>query len=223
MLKKLFVSLFLISALFQITGEFLNNEVLIFIFKPLLMPFLLLWYLCNTKKHRTRISIVIALVFSLLGDIFLLFVAQNEIFFLLGLGAFLIAQFSYIFTFNKDSKKGKLPKHFTLKAASIFTLYIGILFLNIHHNLNEFLIPVVVYATVVGLMGVTATFRYKSVSKISFNQVLLGAALFIISDTFIALNKFLYAGQLAFASVIIMSFYIIGQYFIVKGLLIKSK
>jgi uncharacterized membrane protein YhhN len=166
---------------------------------------------------------IIALIFSFFGDTFLLFVFKNENFFLLGLGSFLVAQLSYVYTFYKDKQKNKLPLGFTIGLSIFFCLYIGILFFKIYPNLNEFLIPVIIYAAAVGLMGITAAFRYNSVDKTSFNHVFLGAFLFIISDTFIALDKFLYKEQLPFASLIIMSLYIVGQYFIVKGILIKNK
>ena len=223
MLKQLFLYLFIISSILQITGEILQNDTLIFLFKPLLMPFLLLWYLYSSKKYQIRTSIIIALVFSFFGDTFLLFVYQNELFFLLGLGSFLVAQLSYVFAFNRDKKRGKLPKNYIIGVSSFFFLYIATLFFNIYPNLNEFLIPVIVYTLAVGLMGITAAFRYNSVKKPSFHQVFLGAFLFIISDTFIALDKFLYNSHLTFASLIIMSLYIVGQYFIVKGILIMKK
>jgi hypothetical protein len=44
-----------------------------------------------------------------------------------------------------------------------------------------------------------------------------GALLFMLSDSIIAVNKFLYQGELAFAGVGIMLLYISGQYFIAKG------
>ena len=223
MLKQLFLYLFIISSILQVSGEILQNEILIFTFKPLLMPFLLLWYLYSSRKHEIRTSIIIALIFSFFGDTFLLFVFKNEIFFLLGLGSFLIAQLSYVYTFYKDKQGKKLSLSFIILTTSFFLLYTGILFFKIYPNLNEFLIPVIVYASAVGLMGITAAFRYQSVNKTSFNQVFIGAFLFIISDTFIALDKFLYNGGLAFASLIIMSLYILGQYFIVKGILMIKK
>lgn len=223
MLKQLFLYLFIISSIFQISGEILQNEILIFTFKPLLMPFLLLWYLYRSRKHEIRTSMIITLIFSFFGDTFLLFVFKNEIFFLLGLGSFLIAQLSYVYTFYKDKQDKQLSLSFIILTTSFFLLYIGVLFFKIYPNLNEFLIPVIVYASAVGLMGITAAFRYQSVNKTSFNQVFIGAFLFIISDTFIALDKFLYNGGLAFASLIIMSLYILGQYFIVKGILMKKK
>ena len=66
-------------------------------------------------------------------------------------------------------------------------------------------------------MGVSAVLRYRSVSFNSYIKTLFGAFLFIISDTLIALDKFLYNENLTYASVFIMTLYIAGQYLIIKG------
>lgn len=223
MSKQILLILFFITAVLQVTGEILQNEVLIFVFKPLLMPLLLTWYLLKSTPLKRKVSLIIALIFSFFGDTFLLFVYKNELFFLLGLGSFLVAQLAYVYTFNKERLKHQLPSGYIALIALFFTFYIGILFYSISENLNDFLIPVIIYASAVGLMGITAAFRFNSVDKNSFIQVFLGAFLFVVSDTFIALDKFLYNGQLAYASVIIMTLYIIGQFFIIKGSLLHNE
>ena len=61
------------------------------IFKPLIITsaYRLFWF--ATKKYNTGIAkwILFALFFSLAGDVLLMFQAKKEIFFLLGLSAFL--------------------------------------------------------------------------------------------------------------------------------------
>lgn len=219
MLRQAFLFLFFLTSILQVTGEVIQNDFLIFVFKPLLMPLLLLWYINSSEKTTRNKNIITALIFSFLGDTFLLFVYRNELFFLLGLGSFLIAQLAYVYTFNKDRIKHRLPSGYIALVLLFFLFYIGLLFYSISGNLNDFLIPVIVYASAVGLMGITAAFRYQSVNNSSFLQVFLGAFLFVVSDTFIALDKFLYFGKLPHASVIIMTLYIIGQFFIVRGTL----
>lgn len=203
----------------QVTGEVIESTTLTFLFKPLLMPLLLLWYLYSIEKKALKKGLVIALIFSFFGDTFLLFVYRNEAFFLLGLGSFLVAQLSYVYLFFKDKQKGKLPLGFAIGSLSFFSFFVGLLLLVIYDDLNDLLLPVIVYAIAVGLMGVAASFRYQSVNNTSFIYVFLGAFLFVISDTVIALNKFLFNGQMLLSGFIIMSLYITGQYFIVKGII----
>ena len=214
--KQLFLLvLFIIFSVLEIAGELFQNNWLTFIFKPLLIPSLYLVYFFQEKTVEKWIQI--ALLFSFLGDTLLLFSPQNELFFLLGLGAFLIAQSSYVYVFNKDRIKKRFPKKLIAFVLLFFLLGIGTLFYFILPTLGDFTIPVIIYATAVAAMGIFATLRFKSVSSSSYNFTLIGALLFIVSDTFIALDKFLFNENLAYASVIIMTLYILGQYLIVRG------
>ena len=222
MLPKITLIIFFIAASLELSGVMLKLEWLVLLSKPLLMPALLIWAVAESRfqKNKLRFSITIALIFSFLGDTFLLFDANNELFFLLGLGSFLVAQTAYAFTFFKDIRK---PTPFSLAYLFVviaFVLaYVSIFFYNLFSSLGGMAIPVFVYAIAVGSMGLMAALRFKSVSNKSFYLVLLGAVLFILSDTFIALDKFLFEGQLPFASIIIMSTYIVAQFLIVKGLI----
>ena len=222
MLPKITFIIFFIVAVLELAGVALKLEWLVLLSKPLLMPALLMWAIAESsfQRRKLRVSIVVALIFSFLGDTFLLFDAKDEIYFLLGLGSFLVAQTAYAFTFFKDTRK-PLPFSSAYLFAVIILLsaYVGIFFYNLHSSLGGMAIPVFIYAIAVGSMGMMAALRYKSVSSKSFYLVLLGAALFILSDTFIALDKFLFEGQLPFASIIIMSTYIVAQFLIVKGLI----
>jgi len=55
----------------------------------------------------------------------------------------------------------------------------------------------------------------------SFQLVVLGAALFIISDSILAINRF--SHTIPFSGVAVMSTYIIAQWLIVNGLLQHKK
>ncbi len=213
--KQIAIILYILFSLFEIIGELEQNNVLTFVFKPLLMPTLLTFYYFQTLNKEK--SILLALFFSFLGDTFLLFTQQSEIYFLLGLGSFLVTQSAYVYTFYKDKKDGGFPSKYKAPVILFFLLGFGTLFYFIFPALGEFTIPVLVYASVVSLMGMLAVFRYNSVLLNNYLITLLGVFLFMISDTFIALDKFLYNGKLPYASALIMLLYIAGQYWIIKG------
>ncbi len=223
MKQNLILTLFFIIAALEILGEVIGMRIFVLFFKPLLMPFLLAWYISTNRANNKTLqkSMIAALIFSFLGDTLLLFVAQNEVFFLLGLGAFLIAQLSYTYVFNNDRAKNKLTLPYTSLIFIISSLYILFLFLNIYENLKEFTIPVAIYTIAVSLMGITAALRLNSVNNKSYRLTFIGAVLFVLSDTIIAIDKFSYNGLLPYASVMIMSLYIAGQYLIVKGMMKK--
>lgn len=222
MLPKITLLIFFIVVSLELTGVVLKLEWLTLFSKPLLMPALLAWAIAESRFHKVklRVSIIIALTFSFLGDTFLLFDANDEIFFLLGLGSFLVAQTAYAFTFFKDIHKPiPFSSAYQFAVIAFVVAYVSIFFYKLFSSLGEMAIPVFIYAIAVGSMGMMAALRFKSVPSKSFSLVLLGAVLFIISDTFIALDKFIFDGQLPFASMIIMSTYIIAQFLIVKGLI----
>lgn len=183
--------------------------------KPSLLTVLIVYFYFNSKNltSRTKITTLIALVFSLMGDIFLMFVDLSPNFFMLGLVSFLLAHVFYIVIFWKQRNTKTNP----VGLIAILIMYaIGLLYL-LKNSLGDLLIPVIFYIVVILAMVIAAFLRRGKVSKISFFLVFLGAILFVISDSILALNKFYM--PLRFSSISIMLTYALAQYFIVMGLL----
>lgn len=99
----------------------------------------------------------------------------------------------------------------------VLTLYAFGLFYLLKDGLGNMLIPVFVYMIVILMMAITAFLRQQKVFKKSFILVFIGAILFIISDSILALNKFYM--PVRFSSVSIMLTYAVAQFFIVMGFL----
>lgn len=70
-----------------------------FITKPLLMPLLALAVYADSPGSKQRNIILIAILFSFLGDTFLLFDYKNPLYFIFGLVSFLITHILYIIYF----------------------------------------------------------------------------------------------------------------------------
>ncbi len=207
-----------------------NNAILLFVTKPLLMPILMLWAFLFSKENSVTPSkiLLLALLFSLFGDIFLMLMPFTQSLFIFGLGSFLIAHAFYIILFNKlphcintrTSNKNVLM----LLACLIFgTLLIGFLYVQKSPAFLSMQIPVIVYACVILTMLLSA-FSYYQKSQKSGIWILMGALLFVLSDTTIALSKFspIFADNTILARTIIMSFYGIAQFMIVKGSLLST-
>ena len=191
----------------------------VYVFKPLIMLSLLFW---NRDYLQTHLWLWIGMWFGLGGDVFLMFGGANM--FMAGLGSFLVMQVFYIVAFQKtlSSAGKKYLKVNWWKLVIPFALY-GLIFLTILHTTmvlspkNQGLwIPVVAYSICLCSMGVAAAFRIKSVSSASFNWVLVGAILFILSDSGIALNKFL--SPFEASTLFVMSTYAAAQWLIVWGI-----
>jgi uncharacterized membrane protein YhhN len=105
-----------------------------------------------------------------------------EMSFMLGLGLFLIAHIMFIITFSRDLKaqKSRIP------IVTILAAYAVVMAFVLTPKLGEMAIPVYVYLTAITLMGVFAALR---ASKNKFT--LYGAISFIVSDSLLAINKFM--------------------------------
>ena len=190
-----------------------------FIFKPLLMPILAWFYYLNISKSPMALFdklILVALFFSWWGDVFLMFETRGEIFFLLGLAAFLLAHLAYLWAFKISYR---LPEISYLKKRPLlilpFVLLVVLFIYLVKTNLKEMFVPVVFYASVIAAMALMALSRFQNVPVKSFQLVFAGALIFIASDLLIGLNKFYKA--IPYAGMWIMTLYCLGQYLIVWG------
>jgi len=211
LLKVLF---FVTTLLVILSGLSSNSSWLNLIFKPLLMPLLALYFLSQKSNHKKQI--LLALFFSWLGDLFLMFQHQKEIFFMLGLLSFLIAHIWYIVAFWMGKTGG--DNIFKQKPwLFILILSYQVLFLLLlYPKLGDLFLPVAIYATVICAMLAFSIWRLGHVNTQSFWLTFVGAFLFVLSDTTIAINKFLMPFSLAYPIIILL--YCLGQYLIVRGI-----
>ncbi len=163
-----------------------------YLVKPCIMISLILWFWTKTKNIPSIVKgpFTCALIFCLLGDIFLMF--DGKIFFLLGLGAFLIGHLGYVWTYSlemnpKDIRWGK-----SLIPLIILVVFNALLLVVIFSKLKDMTIPVLVYMAVISLMALMGYLRQGHVNALSFCLVLSGVILFVLSDASIALAKFAY-------------------------------
>ncbi|WBX70432.1 lysoplasmalogenase [Tenacibaculum retecalamus] len=214
-LKIIIASLvFLLVAIIDVYAVVVQNKNLEIIFKPLLMTTLVIVYLLSVKK--ANFWFVSALFFSFWGDVFLL---DKINYFVFGLASFLIAHIMYIKMTSQFLKKQFFTK--VIRAAIIFiTLFTGVLFL-IKDNLGEMLVPVIVYGIAISAFGTCALLNYQQDKTIANLWLLLGAILFIASDSLIALNNFYQPTHLF--NVLIIVLYVVSQYLIVNSMLKHNK
>ncbi len=205
---------FLLVAFTDIYAVIMQNKPIEILFKPLLMSTLVAVYLLSVKKPN--FWLVSGLFFSFLGDVFLL---DKTNYFVFGLASFLIAHAMYIKMTSKFLKKPSFSK--IIKAVIPFViLFSGILFL-IKDNLGEMLLPVIVYGLTISVFGTCALLNYQQEKSTVNTWLLLGALLFITSDSLIALNNF-YTPKRLF-DILIIILYTVSQYLIVKAVVAKSE
>ena len=228
MKAKFILHIIFIVFFFDLIGEllwtFYDFPFLVYSFKPLLMLLMMFWYAKSSTKPLK--ILLYALFFSFLGDVFLMFLQLSEHFFLSVLSAFLVTHILYIIIFVKyvdQEKKSILRRrpHLMLPFVLYGLSLISYLYSIATPKFIEMQIPVIVYASVIMVMVITAIARYEKVPQKSFSWVLVGALLFMFSDTLIALNNFSsFFDEIKYvARISIMILYFFGQFLIVKGLL----
>ena len=219
-MKNIWKSIFIAVSVIQLAALIFNWPTLVFATKPLLMPALAAWLLAETRPGRfLRGAWLAGLAFSTLGDVLLMMKAEGkgEIFFILGLGAFLLAHVFYIggLWFLLNGKKGFLRLN-PLWAAP-FVLYLlallGWLWPGIPAGLH---LPVGAYGIVITTMALSVMQLRTHIPNPVFGIMMLGAAMFVLSDSLLAMGKF---GGVATGSISIMATYIIGQALLAQGVM----
>ncbi len=215
MKKTLWIILFLFVLFANLIAIYLNSETLRFISKPLLMPVLVAYLLTQTRSVSSNLKTwnILALFFSWIGDILLMFEETKPIFFLLGLSAFLIAQVFYIIFFHNIRMREYIRGNALLLLLVI--VYYSILVSVLSPYLGDLRLPVRIYGVVLSFMLMLAMHPMLGKNKRAGVWMMLGAILFVTSDSLLAFNKFLTAFN--YAGIIIMLTYGLAQLFITEG------
>lgn len=217
MKNKAVLSIFLGFSFFYLAITVLNQEELAQYLKPFLLPILLVAvYLSD--KFKTKSLLLTALTFSWIGDIVLLFANKGEIYFIIGLVAFLISHVFYIVLFSKQTISTSISNKISFGAGiGLILLYFFGMINTLGPKLGPLTVPVIVYAIVISSMlyfALKGSYQWKT---IPYQSVLIGAILFIASDSILAFNKFYQ--PIPYASFLIMITYLSAQYGIVWGIL----
>ncbi|WP_296312833.1 lysoplasmalogenase [Winogradskyella sp. UBA3174] len=215
-IEKQFSILFFIIVLIEIlTGSTETLKTAHYIAKPAIVISLIFLFINRSKSLSKPIKnlTISALVFSLIGDVLLLFVDKSEHFFTIGLIAFLLAHVMYIILFLKHRNKENSPYGFII----LILVYGASLFYFLKDGLGTMLIPVAVYMIVILTMATTAYLRKNNVNIVSYGLVFLGALLFMASDSILALNKFNHT--IPWSNISIIVTYALAQYLIIIGIL----
>lgn len=201
MKRVLLLLLIIVLILDQVIIGFELSSNFRFFTKPLLIPILISYYTWSVNKKNWLF--IAGLVLSFFGDLFLMFSGG----FIAGLTSFLIAHILYILTFKELFRNKNL-----LLIPFILIFIIGLCAF-LYPHLGTLKIPVILYAITIGTM------LYVALGT-NIKWVIIGAGLFVLSDSILAINIFFQKSLLG--SLAVMITYVIAQYFLVKGI-IKSE
>jgi uncharacterized membrane protein YhhN len=193
----------------------LNIQLAEYVSKPMIVALLALYFLSQTNQFASGLKkwVIAALVFSWTGDVLLLFQQNDQLFFLLGLSVFLIAHIFYIVFFHRVRIKEGIKGNPWLLV--IVVIYYAALLTILSPFLGDMKLPVRIYGIVISFMFMLAMHMLAIKNKIAGKWMMIGALLFVISDSTLAVNKFYQPFELA--NVLIMLTYGLAQLFIVEG------
>lgn len=219
LIKKYGLPVFLLVLLLHLICIYLEMSTPRLITKLLLLP-ILIFYLA-AEPGKTSVVVYIGLFCSFLGD--LLLTRSGEVFFLFGMLAFIgthVCNIIYFYWLQKGHP-GK-PMNLVL-ALVVLSVISGGVYFQLADKLGSFRVPILVYMAIITLMAVmaTQTLVNQAILHTAIRCFIPGAALFVLSDGLLALNKFLlHAGSIDIA---VMLTYGMAQYFLVKGFVAVKK
>jgi uncharacterized membrane protein YhhN len=227
--SRTFLILFSLLTALEIVGEMLPNKWLVYGCKPLIMILLMGWIVAQKPDWQRNYPLrwlLVGTVFALLGDVFLMI--REVDMFGPGLGSFLLMQVCYIGAFRQEIRGAKQQLSARRLALTLlpFVAYAGVFLLYLdapfHRTpgTNGLWPPVIFYVVCLCSMAIMAALRPNTGPMSHYQRVLLGAVLFVLSDSAIAVNKF--ALPFYGASVVIMVTYAAAQYLIVTGVVMAS-
>jgi uncharacterized membrane protein YhhN len=161
-------------------------------------------------RDRDNAILGTALAFSTLGDVLLDLDSNN--YFINGLLAFLAAHFIYILLFVRNWMRPLRPAGAQLALVGAILLYSLGLAHWLAPALGPVARPVMIYVCAITAMVVTAV-----LADFSKPWIWMGAVLFLISDTIIAVNRF--RTPVAMREYLVWVTYYLGQYGIAIGFL----
>jgi uncharacterized membrane protein YhhN len=156
----------------------------------------------------------LALALSTLGDILLDLDPQRL--FVFGLGSFLVAHVVYIFLFVRNRRQTIALSAPRVVLSVVVLLYSVAVSAWLLPSLGGLIVPVAVYMCAITAMVVSAI-----LARFQNPWIVVGAILFLISDSLLAVNKF--KAPVPYRDFLVWSTYYAGQYGIAIGFLCRAK
>lgn len=200
---------------------FLHYQEYRILTKPLIVISLIIYFTQNAKHLPKKIYqfTLLAMCFSLIGDVLLHFNDRSPSFFTLGLFCFLLAHISYSIVFLHQ-RAHKLAKESWIIIMGLLSCGLAV-FSMLMNSLGNLMFPVILYIIAILVMAITSLNRMGMVSNKSYILVFLGAFIFIISDSILAINKFSF--DIPWGGFWVMATYATAQFLIIYGLLASKE
>ncbi len=195
-----------IFAAITIRGKYSEPRALVYIFKPLTMVSILLIALSRADGHFSFyvIAVLAGMLLSMVGDALLMLPFDL---FLPGLVSFLLAHICYIGAFVSAGGFGMTPK-----VLVPYMLYAALVLWLLWPHLGKMRAPVLAYMGVIMIMGWQAGELWRTAGAGWGGFAAVGGALFILSDSILALDRF--RKPFRSAQALLLTAYFAAQWFL---------
>jgi len=195
-----------------ITAELLDAEGLAYILKPVTIALIIViaFVSLDVPSRIYKWAIIIGLTLSMAGDV-LLMLPQDL--FLWGLIAFALAQLAYTSAFvNVGGFYGNV------KSAIPFLLFGIFMAALLWSGMQEdgMLVPALVYLVIILVMAWQGYGHWRQTGETRSKLAFIGVLLFVASDSFLALNRFVYDLE-NLAPILILGTYYPAQWLIAQS------
>lgn len=219
--KIIFMMIFFVFVAAHLLGEFLiikgnkKGMTIRYISKPVMMPLLALFYIIGNLS--INLWIIAGIFGGFAGDVCLMMPDPKgtKKFFKIGLISFLFGHIFYIVAFIQAAMGFSDYKWWSILLAIPYILIGAFTYPRLIKHTGKMTIPVTIYLIVIVLMGVSTTFLWGSRAPLGVGLAMIGALIFMISDTINAFNKF--AQEIPYERLLTMSTYLLGQFLLVLG------
>lgn len=187
-----------VSAILAIVADWNETKPPLFLLLKPLTTVLIAGIAWLAPESEYRLLILIGLGLSLIGDIALMFGSTAA--FITGLSSFLLAHLLFMWAFLSGVEPRTIPVW-----AWGFLVYGLVFSVVLLPRAGSLRIPVLVYGAILMAMAVTASIRWQGLGGNTGALALIGASLFVISDSALGARKFL--GRYRGAQGLILSTY----------------
>ncbi len=176
--------LVVMSATLHIRAEYRGLRWQVYLFKPITTSLIiaLALLLPPTTPAPYKLLVLVGLIVSLGGDIFLMLPDDR---FVPGLLSFLVAHIFYSAAFTRG-----VDLSLTWWAVTLYLAYGALMLALLRPRLGSLQAPVLAYMGVILVMGWLALERWLALGTTASLLAAIGAALFVISDSTLALDRF---------------------------------
>ena len=207
--------IFIVMTSIHLYASYKKNKKLRDITKPFILTSLLGYYCYSTDD--IRLAIVPALIFSWIGDVFL--IGPGVKWFTIGGISFMISHFFFILGYIKDITFSSMNLIIVLILGSLFVIAVSIIFSKLKKHLPKPLFyPMYLYLLINGAMNCFAVYRMLSMTNLFTITTCIGAFLFFISDSTLFFVRFNSESKIK-THFLVMLTYSIGELLIVLGLI----